>query len=219
MAELPKYVQELNQIIDHISKQPDNTWKKTQKELAEELDLDQPVMSQRMKTLINQGKVKRGEPLPMRGRNFALVVVDPTPFEERITRNEADDRAYQPGEVPPAFEYAQIDKEMIADAIIQMIEHHERDRRTLQQQELAVDALKERLEEEHWRAQELSQDKEELERQLEEARNLAAKLNQRIISIVKERTPDGGHGGRMVDLDSLDKESEGVLRVLMSTND
>lgn len=83
---LPKYIQNANRTLEVIAQQPNKTWTDTQRALGIELNLPQPVLSDLVQLLETHGKIRRSTPLPVRGRNFALEVIDDTPFDRPVRR-------------------------------------------------------------------------------------------------------------------------------------
>lgn len=78
---MSKKIEHANRIIEKLAEQPDYTWVRTQTELGKEIDLSPSELSARIRELREMGKIRLGQPLPNRGRNFALVLIDPEPLD------------------------------------------------------------------------------------------------------------------------------------------
>lgn len=107
MAQLPKYMQKANQILAVLNEQPDHVWRKTQRELCETVGLSQPELSNLVKLLSENGKVRKGDSIPgVRGRNRVLHLQDGTFFEEPVRRVVKDEepQPFRPEDRPLAPE-------------------------------------------------------------------------------------------------------------------
>lgn len=230
VAQLPKYVHELNHILLALDAQPDKRWNRTQRELGEALGLAQPVLSVRLKTLQEQGRIRKGESLPVRGKNHAIELIDATPFEgpiraEKVKRHK-DDRVL-PEEVeeqlalPPSLELGEFTPEKIGMAVLKTLhdlwERQEKSQREQEQLENAVMTFRSHLAKEHRLVQQLEREKEELAANLEEAEarwvEVREQMNKLIIAQGEATQRGGGHYKLR---DVLDEESLKILQVLTS---
>lgn len=145
---LPRYMTKANHIIEILQAEPDQTWKKSQKDLSARVGLSQPELSSIVKLLLANRKVVKGDPIPgVRGKNNRLVLVDKAPFTEAVQR------------VVGAFKQ-DVDQE-----------NHERIR---EEQNARLREYREQLAEERAMRAQLAEERDELEAQLHEVR---AQLN------------------------------------------
>lgn len=217
----PKYVEEANAVLATLAAAPNQTWTKTQRELATQLELPQPVVSLRIKLLLEHGRIRKGAPLPMRGRNHALVVVDTTPLSEDAVRRPRtvihldDDKPRQEEGQVPSMVLGEFSAERIGHAIMQTLQEswqrEEANARVQAQQNEAIRQFRTII-------QEMKRQKEETDKRLgvleREKADLRRTLNELIVTVNNNRSKGSPRGTARV-AEMLDEESRNILNSLI----
>ena len=235
VTQLPKYIEEANLVLATLAAVDGGTWTRTQRDLADELGLPQPIVSLRLKLLMEQGRIRKGNPLPMRGRNHALVVVDSTPLDESVRsqrshqrlRHEDADRVLSEEEEATTVSPARVVRlddftpEMVGNVILQTVrdmwEREEQSRLLQTQQNEAMRQFRMVIAESQRTIRELQEQKNSTEERLNalerEKTELRRTLNQLIVTVNQRR--NGSQRGTASVAELLDDESLKILNNLI----
>lgn len=230
-AQLPKYIQNANRIIEVLSDQPERSWAKTQRELGERLGFAQPELSTLLKLLFEHGKIRRGAPLPgVRGRNYVIELVDDTPFMGPVARRrrtvdgerDPEDRPLRPEEEIPAnvMSLADLTVDTIGAAVLRALNDawsKERRHAEIRSEQIArLRQFQEQMSEDRKVRMRLATEKEALERQLHDLEHqqqqLRAEVNRLLIA---NNARQRGSGGSYQIRDLLPEEDLKTLEALM----
>ena len=168
----PKYISNANRIIERLAQEPNHTWRGTQRELGEELGMQQPELSSLLKMLRSQERVEHGTPIPGRGRMHEIVLVDDTPLSGAVPR-EVRSPLLEPGEeLAGAVSLQDMTAEKVGIAVLRILRKHwdDEERHTRIRAELAesIRNLKEQLSHERNVRITMANDREKLEREKQE---------------------------------------------------
>lgn len=89
MEKLPKYIQNANLVLETLIEEPGQVWTQTQRELGARLNLPQPILSGALSLLEQQGRIRRENPLPFRGKSFEIELINATPLDAPVARKTA----------------------------------------------------------------------------------------------------------------------------------
>lgn len=228
-AQLPRYMQKANNVIQTIAHEGNGTWIKSQRELGESLHLSQPELSNIVKLLVENDKLVKGAPLPgVRGKSHVLILKDHTLFEESVPRTGAaptlsfhpNDRAAEPAEVANGItDLRKLDVKFIGEGVIQLLkeswderEHHLQVRT---EQNARIREFREQLQKERQTRIHLVDERDLLNQKIEdmikENTELRTQLNQAIINNPKNEP------NTYPIQEAMDEESRRVLEQLMRT--
>ncbi|HJS83535.1 MAG TPA: hypothetical protein VJ742_11950 [Nitrososphaera sp.] len=218
---LPKYIQQANEIIDLVANEPQKTWAKTQKEMAQQLNVPQPVLSNLLKLLEQQGKIRRGKALPTRGRNFTIELVDDTHLTCAVSKENSgtrrpDDRVRAKGEqIEGVVNLGDFNPDKIGAAVFatirNLVEREEKLFQAKRENAETIRTMKAALEDERRNRFRLEERLQRVSRELEEAelekRTLRGKINDLLIR-------NGNKPGVPIK-ETLDEESLNTLEYLL----
>lgn len=230
----PKYYDEAVRIIEELAQQPDRTWRKTQRELGERLQIIQPTLSLRLKQLEQCGRVRREVALSHRGKNYEIELVDDSPLDIEELKSSPtththdacpDDRALRPEEmINGAVELGPFEPEMVGAAVVRTIaklwQKDEENKKLILQYEQSNGAFRSELQSMQNKTARLKRINEELQAKVDELtasnKDLRGRLNQLLIKTHagsdKRRHPSRTHPA----IEMMDSESKKILEVLQT---
>lgn len=118
---LPKYIQRANQILETIAAQPAQTWRFTQRELGDLLNIAQPDLSSALKMLEDKRRIIRGAPLKTRGRNYELIAISTEPLSGGMRSDLAELSVRPKVAVRGVVDLQSISQEQITNAVKTML--------------------------------------------------------------------------------------------------
>lgn len=193
---LPKYIRCANAALGAIAAQPKQTWRLTQRELGEALNMSQPELSMSLKLLEEKRRIIRGAPLKTRGRNNELIAVNTNPLDmEAAMVRMSSPPTHAP--MRGVVDLTTLSKEQIAEAILDVLrgawEHEDELRRLREEKKILKQQCQRRVEDLRKENERLAASQRELKSTVECLQNANVSMQGKINGLIlKTYRGEGG---------------------------